>query len=272
MTIEATAAALAQELGPLRLWRGRGHAAGGAHPRRRAGAGSDFWQFRMAEPNEPLERIDWRRSARSDDLQVRDRERQDPARLLLWLDGSPSMDFSSAADVQRKRDYAHAILLALALSAREGGEAVAWPGIASWRDMQAQLAHAHSAVLPQARLAPADSVVIAGDFLDADPQPWIASAVAAGACGCLLHIFDPAEAHFTLTGALRFEACEPGEQAFPVGEAGDIGAAYAAAWSAQVERLQRASDPPGWTYIAANTAAPQNVAAQVAHRWLAARC
>lgn len=272
MTIEATAAALAQKLGPLRLWRGRGHAAGGAHPRRRAGAGSDFWQFRPAGPNEPLERIDWRRSARSDDLQVRDRERQDPARLLLWLDGSPSMDFCSATDVQPKRDCAHSILLALALAAREGGEVVEWPGVVSWRDTHAQLAHAQSAVLPQARFAPGDSVVIAGDFLDDDPQPWIESAVAAGACGCLLHIADPAETHFTFTGALRFEACEPGEQALAVGEAGDIGAAYAAAWSAHVAQLQRASDQPGWTYIAANTAAPLSVAAQAAHRWLAARC
>ena len=45
----------------------------GLHGRRRAGSGENFWQFRRYVTGEEARRVDWRRSARGDELYLRER-------------------------------------------------------------------------------------------------------------------------------------------------------------------------------------------------------
>ena len=49
----------------------------------------------QAVPGEEARRIDWRRSARDDNLYVREREWEAAHTIWLWPDRSPSMAFSS---------------------------------------------------------------------------------------------------------------------------------------------------------------------------------
>ncbi len=65
----------------------------GVHGRRRAGMGETFWQYRAAHPGDPFSLIDWRRSARSDRLYVREMEWEAAENVLVWCDRSLSMDF-----------------------------------------------------------------------------------------------------------------------------------------------------------------------------------
>ena len=44
----------------------------GVHGRRRVGMGDAFWQFRRYEPGDPVRRIDWRQSGKSDKLFVQE--------------------------------------------------------------------------------------------------------------------------------------------------------------------------------------------------------
>ena len=46
----------------------------GLHGRKRAGPGENFWQYRRFVSGEPARRVDWRRSARDDNLYVREQE------------------------------------------------------------------------------------------------------------------------------------------------------------------------------------------------------
>jgi uncharacterized protein (DUF58 family) len=46
----------------------------GVHGRRRVGVGDTFWQFRPYQPGDSTNRIDWRQSARSTQLFMRDQE------------------------------------------------------------------------------------------------------------------------------------------------------------------------------------------------------
>ena len=48
--------------------------AAGVHGRRRAGQGETFWQYRNYQSTDAASRIDWRRSARGDQVFVRDNE------------------------------------------------------------------------------------------------------------------------------------------------------------------------------------------------------
>src|ERR1700741_1831677 len=62
----------------------------GLHGRRRSGSGENFWQFRRYVSGEAARRIDWRRSARDDNLYVREQEWEAGHTLRICPDRSPS--------------------------------------------------------------------------------------------------------------------------------------------------------------------------------------
>src|SRR6478672_1505936 len=71
----------------------------GVHGRRRVGQGETFWQFRQYQPGDAASRIDWRESAKSQRLYVRETEWEAAQSVWLWRDASASMDYSSAGDL-----------------------------------------------------------------------------------------------------------------------------------------------------------------------------
>src|SRR5881394_4075273 len=101
----------------------------GLHGRRRSGSGENFWQFRRFVSGEEARRIDWRRSARDDNLYVREREWEAAHTVWIWPDRSPSMVFASALVWETKLDRALVIAFALAEILVEGGERVGMPGL-----------------------------------------------------------------------------------------------------------------------------------------------
>ena len=99
----------------------------GVHGRRRVGQGETFWQFRHYQPGDAASRIDWRESAKSQRLYVRETEWEAAQSVWLWRDASASMDYSSAGYVAgagwpTKRDRAELLLVALASLLVRGGE------------------------------------------------------------------------------------------------------------------------------------------------------
>src|SRR5271156_4806320 len=101
----------------------------GLHGRRRAGSGENFWQYRRFISGEPAARIDWRRSARDDNLYVREQEWEAAHTVWIWPDRSPSMIFRSPLANDTKLDRALVMALALAEVLVEGGERVGIPGL-----------------------------------------------------------------------------------------------------------------------------------------------
>ena len=107
----------------------------GTHGRRRAGPGETFWQFRHFDHNDSQGGIDWRRSASSDHLFVREREWEAAHTVWLWVDLSPSMKFRSRLSPTLKESRAVVLALALSELLARGGErvgvlgtlAVHWP-------------------------------------------------------------------------------------------------------------------------------------------------
>lgn len=253
MSLDAAAAAAAG-LGPLVLGRARARARGfhGSHARRAAGPGSEFWQYRELQPGEAIDRVDWRRSGRSDHLYVREREREDPVRLWLWVDGSPSMDFASTPAVPTKLDRARLIAGALGLAAVAGGERIAdlvRPGDRRAAEPMLASIGASDTALPAAVLAAGDAVLIVGDFLDGVPLDWIERAAAAGAVGAIVAIADPAEADFPYSGRTRFEAVEAGDEARDFARAENVRADYLAAWGTHAQQVAAVGSVEGWTSL-----------------------
>ncbi|MBU6472987.1 MAG: DUF58 domain-containing protein, partial [Alphaproteobacteria bacterium] len=74
--VRAQAEALAAGLPPLQVAAERlaSSVSLGVHGRRTAGMGETFWQFRRYQAEDPSTAIDWRQSAKSQHLFVRERE------------------------------------------------------------------------------------------------------------------------------------------------------------------------------------------------------
>src|SRR6202789_4681796 len=98
----------------------------GVHGRRRAGIGESFWQFRRYANHDSSSAIDWRQSAKSQHIFVREREWEAAQTVWFWRDASANMDFKSGAVSKRAR--ADLLLLALAALLVRGGERVGFLG------------------------------------------------------------------------------------------------------------------------------------------------
>ena len=85
----------------------------GMHGRKRSGPGENFWQFRQLQIGDPAHSIDWRRSASSDHLFIREREWETAHTVWLWPDLSPSMAFKSHLASITKRERTLVLMFAL---------------------------------------------------------------------------------------------------------------------------------------------------------------
>ena len=193
----------------------------GVHGRRRVGQGETFWQFRQYEPGEPAQRIDWRESARSDRLYVRETEWEASESVWIWRDSSPSMDFASDPNLPTKRARADLVTLALAALLIRGGERVTLLGAgyppATGTSVLTRLAlviertDRPGTSLPAFEPLPRyGQLVLISDLLSPlEETDALARRFAArGVKGHLLQVLDPVEETLPFEGRVRFEGLE----------------------------------------------------------------
>jgi uncharacterized protein (DUF58 family) len=199
----------------------------GIHGRRRAGPGETFWQFRQLQVNDSAQLIDWRRSASTDHLYVREREWEAAHTLWLWCNLSRSMDFRSHLSAVSKRDRAIVLMLAAAELLVRSGERVGLLGVTvptANRKVATKLAEtmtspqfhdlAEESQPPRARLSRFSSTVLFSDFLD--PIETIRAHVevlaSSGVTGHLIQVLDPAEETLPYEGRTEFLSPDGGER------------------------------------------------------------
>ncbi len=225
--LTAKAQGLAARLPALRLEGKRiAHTvAFGVHGRRRAGPGDSFWQFRQFETSDNRSLIDWRRSANSSRLFVRQKEWEAAHTVWLWADLSPSMDFTSHLASTSKQDRALVLLFAVAELLVQGGERVGLIGLmppsanrnTTERMAEALIADARHSKQTAHRLAgaklsrQADCILI-GDFLDPPDEmaPQFDLLAVQGVRGHLVQVLDPAEETLAYSGRIEFSDPEGG--------------------------------------------------------------
>jgi uncharacterized protein (DUF58 family) len=236
----------------------------GVHGRRKAGMGETFWQFRRYRDEDSRAAIDWRQSAKSQHLFVREREWEAAEAVWFWRDGSPGMDFKSAASPITKLERANVLLLALASLLVRGGERIALLGDgrapAAGRLPLRRIAHELSqkpdtqALPPNAPLSKNAQFVWVGDFLSplGEIETALRRIAAQGLGGHLIHIIDPAEEDFPYSGRTRFDA-PSGNASEIFGRAESVRDAYRAQFKAHSEAVAALARRLGWTYLAHRT-------------------
>ncbi|RAU23313.1 DUF58 domain-containing protein [Paramagnetospirillum kuznetsovii] len=224
----------------------------GAHGRRRAGPGEIFWQFRRSHPGDAASAIDWRQSARSDHLFLRESEWAAAQTVWLWRDSSASMDWRSTPELTTKGERADLLMLALAELLLRAGERVALlhGGLAptTGRGALERLAEAMErgcGDIGGRSLPHHVPVVLMGDFLA--PLDDIAGQIRrAGGQGHMVQILDPAEESLPYDGRVRFEGVE-GEGQLLVRRAEALRAAYAERLAAHRDGLAALARASGWS-------------------------
>ncbi|HUK60196.1 MAG TPA: DUF58 domain-containing protein [Stellaceae bacterium] len=192
----------------------------GVHGRRRVGTGETFWQFRQYEPGDPATRIDWRESAKSQRLYVRETEWEAAQSIYLWRDASASMNYASTRELPQKRARADLLALALAVLLVRGGERVTLLGSGLPPSHGRAMIDRLSLLLGRDEAGPNlpvfeplprhAHVVVMGDLLSSLPEVHavVARFAASGVRGHLLQILDPAEETLPFAGRVRFEGLE----------------------------------------------------------------
>lgn len=194
----------------------------GVHGRRRSGPGETFWQYRQAMPGDPMTAIDWRRSARSDHVYIREMEWEAAQTVWLWRDASLAMDFQSDAAPRSKIERASLLALALGVLLTRAGERTSLIGTDAARPAtgEPQLRRIAGALAkppaeradfgapPATAFARGGKAVFLSDFLGPAEliEPALLRAAESGITGALMQIVDPAEEAFPFDGRVIFES------------------------------------------------------------------
>jgi uncharacterized protein (DUF58 family) len=199
----------------------------GIHGRRRRGPGETFWQFRHFENSDARDTIDWRRSASSDHLYVREREWEAAHTAWIWVDMSLSMAFQSHLSETSKLDRAIVLALAMGELLVRGGERI---GLMGGRPRTGQNAARQLALsiagkvndpnVDKQSLPPATSlsqfseVILFSDFLEPLEvlAPRLKQLAVQGVRGHLVQVLDPAEESLPYQGRTEFTAAESGDR------------------------------------------------------------
>lgn len=249
----------------------------GEHGRRRAGMGDEFWQYRPAHAGDSAAQIDWRRSARSDEQFVREREWQAAQTVSLWVDPARSMQFSGDTSRAPKSDRAQLLALALSVLLLRGGERVGLTGDAARpRAGRAQVLHlaqgmasgtaaADYGTPDVANLTSHSRAVFLSDFFGnlEDVESALAMASDRGVRGALVQVLDPAEEDFPFDGRTIFESMG-GSLRHETLRAGDLRARYLDRLAERKARLETLARASGWHYLCHHT----GQSAQSALLWL----
>jgi uncharacterized protein (DUF58 family) len=235
----------------------------GVHGRRRVGQGDAFWQFRPYRSGDSATQVDWRQSARSRQLFVRETEWEAAASVWLWRDASPSMQYASLRNIDTKAVRAELITLAVASLLSDAGERVAVLG-AGMRPISGRIAVRRLAetlydetrdttrvppsLPPLVPLPAHGTVVLVSDWLD--PLDKIEAVVrhyaSSGVRGHLVQVLDPAEEDLPFAGHVKFEGLEA-EGQHTIRRVEAVRTAYGARLAAQRDGLQHLARPADWT-------------------------
>ena len=240
----------------------------GVHGRRKAGMGETFWQFRRYANEDPPTAIDWRQSAKSQNLFVREREWEVSESVWFWRDDSLGMQFASSKELPPKIDRATVLTLALASLLVSGGERIALLGgespPAMGRAALRRIAHiladlppAGEGVPPEAAISRSSTLVWISDFLQ--PLDVIESRMRGfanvGVKGFLVQIIDPAEEDFPFTGRVRFETPSHGDTTM-FGKVQNIRTNYRERYAAHAEAIGVLARRLGWHFLRHRTDKP----------------
>jgi uncharacterized protein (DUF58 family) len=231
----------------------------GEHGRRTAGAGSDFWQFRKFENGLDSPRlINWKQSAKSDGLFVRETEWSAPQTLSIMVDWSAD----NFIDHPKSKAYLNALIaLTLGYLYSDASEKVRID-CSEFLQMDRPKAQAEIAEtlmhpnnqawqVPTADDIPQNSkaLLVSSFFNDVERlSEDIAEYAERGVTGCLLQVLTKDEITFPFSGRVKF-ANASGSTVFQSDQARALRVEYLEKLQQQNQQLQSIAAACDWTVL-----------------------
>ncbi len=192
----------------------------GYHESKKTGNRGSFLQFRKFEPYDSLQAIDWRKSAKSDEFIVQDKEWETEHTIWLWRSRSPTMSYHSGLVQVGKKELAELVILSLAAIFRNGGERISYLGsklpakngqLGFENFIQAMSSNKDKGAIPVTKsLSKSSRVILVSDFINPSTsfEKQARQLAQQGCKGSLIQILDPAEETFPFQGRIKFESIE----------------------------------------------------------------
>ncbi|MDE2384615.1 MAG: DUF58 domain-containing protein [Alphaproteobacteria bacterium] len=238
----------------------------GSHGLRRAGPGESFWAYRSYAFGDSTQRIDWHKSAKSDETFIRDNEWEAANTLWVWANLGPRMAFKSHLAEETKRQQAEVLALAMSALSLRAHERVGLLGSgrrASYGrhvlpQLGASMNEGNDGVLPRpATLQRRSTALLVSDFLE-EPEV-IATALKAlaesGMRGHLVQMNDPAEESLPYEGRVEFVGLGEALR-FRANKVAALRSSYAMAFLEQREAVRAIARSIGWTFTVHHTDKP----------------
>ncbi len=234
----------------------------GDHGRKRAGQGESFWQYRRAMPGDEYAAIDWRRSARSDHLYIRQTEWEAAQTVSLWVDAGQAMAYRGSKKVPTKGERASVLALAVSLLLNRAGERIALMGTTAAEPkrgarqierMATELSLMRDApeygAPPLSPLPQGSRAVFISDFMGPRESllRQIGEAADQGVRGCIIQILDQTEESFPFDGRVIFQSMAKSIE-FETDRAKSLKSAYLERLADRKQELQDAARRTGWLY------------------------
>lgn len=257
--LRAEAESLARQLPGLNFKAEASEAAHiGSAGRRRPGTGDEFWQFRRYAQEDAADRVDWRRSAKGNELYVRETELETARTVLFWCDDDPGFHWKGEDDLRTKAEEARLLMLTLGILLSKDGERIG--ALGSGRPpsfgkravdrLADDLARGTGRTFPSAPKSAA-TVILASDFYDPVTEWQARLAPIAANCpeGVMLAVSAPVEENFPFEGRVRLR--RPGAAMDRIlGRAETLREDYLRRFAEQREALKALASRMGWRFVA----------------------
>ena len=238
----------------------------GMHNRNKDGLGDNFWQFRKYEYGDPAHLIDWKKTAKSNETFIQEKELQTLQNFVIWRDTSKSMNFRSSESIDTKLYRANLFTLALTIILSKSGENIVLNGL---KTELLKGGNAVNFVSNQINEKVTDSfksspnineiknnsdVILLGYFLNNinETEKTIKELSNRGINGIIIQILDPAERFFPYKGRINFNGLE-GEKNILIGKAESVRNDYKKAIKIHIEKLEKLTTSYSWKYILDNS-------------------
>ena len=239
----------------------------GGHAQHKAGGHEKFWQYREYQQGDRPQDIDWRQSAKTDHIYVREKERQNPQTAFIWCNRGKSMQFKSAHAKRSKLEAAQILCMAMALVFERADEQIGFLGggragraEAALSKIGQTLLEPSDEVLPDAKALSHSQLVLCGDFLKPveDIRMTIDSYIHRHANeGVLLQVLDPAELTLPYSGHVVFEGLDDAQH--KIDNVAAIRGEYQMRMERHIRAIQKLCADFGWVYALHKTDKPLDV-------------
>lgn len=233
------------------------HILHGANPQRKAGAGESFWQFREYQPGDVPREIDWRQSAKTDRIYIRQSEHYTAQICLFWAKRNIDMAFQSSGTPYSKAQAASVLSLALALLHSRAGEMIGFAGQGrpghsekTLQTFEHSLGENDASTLPSSLNLPKNAAFYAlSDFLETPEEIEATFSPLSGRTknAWLIQVLDPAEIALPYAGRVLFEDMAESHKML-VNNAVDIRAEYKQRIQNHMLTIRELCSKWGWRY------------------------